>query len=530
MSRQTAKSRPVIEFASILGLVLLFVFVEVQYGLFEQSAVAVAQTVPGLQTYSIALVGGAWIGLCIYSFRRRFELRGEVKARRTVEESFALHRISDPVTGLPNRRGFELVLDKRLAEGVSGAFSMVGIEICNLDTITSVHGSDVAQRVVVAFAERLLVLAGEDDFVARGDASVLYVMVYGEEIDEHRFRVDSMIEAIAAFGGGGIPVSDLSLQAYVTFGVMHLHEHLYQPAANNAEAILRRIEFALHRARGRGHETVETFDEKMENALRQRALVETSLNEAIRDGQIVPHFQPFIDLSSNRVTGLEVLARWAHPTEGQIPPDVFIPIAEDMGALRMLTLSILRQACEAALHWPSDIKLAINISPTDLRDSTMMDRFVEILRETGINADRIEIEITENAFVEEAGAIADAITKVKKEGVSVSIDDFGTGYSSLHHLRILPFDKIKIDQSFIKDMATNPDSKTIVKAVIALGTSLGLPTTAEGIEAGDNRDALLDLGCTIGQGYLFAKPLPASDITAFLNGYAKQIEKSAEVA
>jgi len=527
---KATKSSKAVEAASMFGLVAVFVFLEVSFGPFSSTAEYLAATVPAMKTYSMVLVGGGFIGLSVYSASRRVELRHEIKAREEVESSFELFQIADSVTGLPNRKGLECVLNQRIETSGTASITMLGIEICNFDTIMSVHGAETADRVLVAIAERLVMLSQDGDFMSRGDDATFYVVKSCGTADERRFRMDWITEAVADFASSGVQVDNLKLQVYVTFGVLSTDSHQDHAAGWNAEALLRRVDFALHRARARGHEAVEVFDEKMEQGLHERAMVEANLADAIEAGEVVPYFQPFINLETNQVTGFEVLARWQHPTKGLISPGVFIPIAEDIGVLRMLTLSILRQACMAARDWPSHITLAINISPTDLSNDAVMQDFVKILRETGISPSRLEIEITENAFVEESTAITDVITKLKNEGVSISIDDFGTGYSSLHHLRVLPFDKIKIDQSFIKDMASNEDSRKIVQTVIALGKSLGLPTTAEGIEVGDNRDVLQELGCTIGQGYLFAKPLPQSDVSGFLDNYQTQIEQTAQVA
>jgi len=265
------------------------------------------------------------------------------------------------------------------------------------------------------------------------------------------------------------------------------------------------------------------YDDSMEKSLKQRALVESELLDALHSGQIKPYFQPFINMKTNKVAGLEILARWEHPTEGFIRPDVFVHIAEDVGAMREFTLTMLRRACEAAVVWPDNVKLAFNVSPNELRNDAITDGFFEVLKETGTSSDRIEVEITENAFIEEVGEISEAVAKLKKRGVQISIDDFGTGFSNLTHLKMLPFDKIKIDQSFIRDMASNPESEAIVKNVIALGNSLGLPTVAEGIELGGNRDTLQELGCSIGQGYLYAKALKAEEVMPFIEKYNSQV-------
>lgn len=510
-----------VEVASIAGIVAVFVFVELNFQLFTLAGEGLFDAAPFLRNYSTAALGGGWLGLCIYSLRRRRQVQEEMSARISVEEDYELQRITDPVTGLPNRHGFELVLGMRLTEQAGEPVTIMSTEICNLDTITAVHGGQTAQAIEVRVARRLADLLSETDFIARGDQGVFYVLTAGLDADSNRFRADTIIETMTDQASSGIEVGAMALQAYVTFGLLEVDGG--HAGEWSADDILRRVDFARHKAKLRGHEAVEVYSESMETALHERAEVEATLAQAIRDGEIVPYFQPLIDLNTRRVSGLEVLARWQHPERGEISPTVFIPIAEDIGLLRTLTLSILRQACVAAGAWPEDVKLAINISPTELREPAAMDRFMAILHETGMDARRIEVEITENAFIEEAGSIASAIATMKTEGISISIDDFGTGYSSLHHLRILPFDKIKIDQSFVRDMATNPESKAIVESIIAMANSLGLKTTAEGIEAGPNEGMLQELGCSVGQGYLYAKPLPQSEVAAFLDNYYSQL-------
>jgi len=524
------KRKDTIEIVSIAGIVAIIVSVEIKFGLLAQFSSKLNTLWAGTDSYGYAIFLGAWIGLIAYSLRRRSDLRRETEARISAEEDFAYQKISDPVTGLPNRNGFQLVLDQRLRARTNESFTVLGIEICNLDSITSVHGTETATRVEIAIADRLTEMLGGDGFLARGGRAMFYAFVAGETIDDTKFRIDNIIELTAHFSSAGINSNGMKLQTYVTFGVLNIDGETCHGPEWNAENVIRRVDFASLRARRLGNEAVETFDWNMESDMHQRAIIETSLGNAIQSGQIVPYFQPLIDLGTHRVTGLEILARWNHPAQGQIPPSTFIPIAEDTGVLRMLTLSVLRQACLAAREWPEHITLALNISPTDLRDASIIDRFMTIFEETGISPDRIEVEITENALVEEAGSISGAIDALKKEGMSLSLDDFGTGYSSLRHLRILPFDKIKIDQSFVRDMSSNKESKAIVQAIIAMAQSLGLKTTAEGIEVALNEDILQDLGCTIGQGYLYAKALPAADVIPFLERYEQTLLPQADVA
>ena len=519
VSSQTAKSSTSIEIATIASIVVIYAFVELNFGFLHLTALKIVETYPSMRTYGVPLLCGIWVGLTVYSLRRRYEAHFESEARKQVEEDLEIQRIVDPVTGLPNRNGLRYVLNQRLRSSDTESFSILGVEICNIETITSVHGPDMARRVKIALADYMVALSDKQNFVARSNRMTFYMLIANPNADERMFRIDQLVEAISHFASAAINIDGLKLQAYVNFGTFDVDAASQRAPDFDADSVLRRVDFALGRSRKGGHRATETFDELMEKALRQRALMEVSLSKAISNGEIIPYFQPFVDLGTNRIAGVEVLARWQHPTEGQISPAVFIPVAEEIGVLRLLTLSILRQACTAALTWPEEISLAINISPTELSDREVMDSIIAILRETGIDPKRIEIEITENAFIEEADAIAEAVEMIKAEGVSISIDDFGTGYSSLHHLRILPFDKIKIDQSFVNDLTTNADSQVIIQTVIALGNSLGLPTTAEGIEAVETRNMLRQLGCTIGQGNLISPPLPQTEIETFLRDY-----------
>jgi predicted signal transduction protein with EAL and GGDEF domain len=265
----------------------------------------------------------------------------------------------------------------------------------------------------------------------------------------------------------------------------------------------------------RGAGSVVFFDATMESSIDRRGVIEASLDEAIRNGQIEPHFQPLIDLSDGSIAGFEVLARWKHPALGQIPPSTFIPIATESGRLEELTLAFLDRACRAAISWAGNFSLAFNISPKSLNNDGFLNDFVRTLKATRFPSSRVEVEITEDAFVHDAFSLSKPIGKLKSEGISLAIDDFGTGYSSLRHLLILPFDKIKIDQSFVRDMIENPESRKIVQAILGLGRSMGLSTVAEGIEV-EEQHAIQDLGCKIGQGYLFAKAMPAEQAGDFV--------------
>lgn len=522
MLKQAIRSKKTIELLSIAGIMAFFFWMDRNFGILNWITTEVAFRFPGLSQYTLNLAGVSFVGLAAYSLMQRVKGRQEALARETLEKFLKQQDFLDKNTGLSNRLGFKLMLGELRNSEVMTKKAIVAFEIRNLDSIASVHGALTAKNIESLYSNQIRLLSRDNDFAARADNGRFYLMINCASADEIEQRIEQVIKQIKLFAVDGINVGDLKMSIHLNLGVLSLSAN---KASQNwdEEEIVQRLDYMLYCSRDKSHELVERYDDSMEKSLRQRALVESELLDALHSGQIIPYFQPCIDMKTNRVSGLEVLARWEHPTEGFIRPDVFVHIAEDVGAMREFTLIMLRRACEAALDWPEHIKLAFNVSPNELRSEATTDGFFDVLKEVGIPSDRIEVEITENAFIEEVGEISEAVAKLKKRGVQISIDDFGTGFSNLTHLKMLPFDKIKIDRSFISDMSSNPNSEAIVKNVIALGKSLGLPTVAEGIEIGDNRDALQELGCSIGQGYLYAKALKAEDVMPFIEKYNAEV-------
>jgi EAL domain-containing protein (putative c-di-GMP-specific phosphodiesterase class I) len=242
------------------------------------------------------------------------------------------------------------------------------------------------------------------------------------------------------------------------------------------------------------------------------------LRNAIANAQVVPYFQPLVDLHTGALSGFEVLARWQHHSQGAIAPDVFIPIAEQSGQIDALTVCVMRAALLASRGWDERLTIAINIAPQQLKSEALVDRLLAVLQDTQFPASRFEIEITENALIGDLDLARRIVLRLKSHGIRVALDDFGTGYSSLSHLSDLPFDKIKIDRSFVHSMHERRESASIVNAIIGLGRSLNLPTTAEGIESQADADMLTRLGCNVGQGYLYSKPVPAEQAERLTQG------------
>ena len=461
---------------------------------------------------SVAMSGGF-----AYAARRRAELAEAKKARAEAEAAAETLGILDALTGLPNRQGLKAELSRRMAlMGTGGAGGTIfAFDVDRFKMLNDVRGNVVGDQVLIEISDRLATAVADGDFVARVGADEFHVLTSIDHPDHAKIFAEKLQGVI----GRAIHNGPAPLQVNVSAGFARFSGD-DDPA--DPTTIIRRVDIALQYAKADGGSGLSTFEDDMEMSIRERAQLERDLEVAIATGQIQPHFQPVIDLQSNSISGFEVLARWDHPERGLISPSVFIPIAEEMGRLGELTKVIMRRACGAARDWPNHIKLAVNISPIDFKNPWLAQEILQTLTEVGFPPQRLELEITENALVVDHEQAMKTITSLKNQGISIALDDFGTGYSSLHHLRVLPFDKIKIDQSFVKTMRDNADSRMIVKAIIGLSGSLGLPTTAEGIETNNNADILRDLGCTLGQGFLFSKAVPSREVPKLLDQLAEQ--------
>ena len=263
---------------------------------------------------------------------------------------------------------------------------------------------------------------------------------------------------------------------------------------------------ALYNAKRGGRARHVYFDEEMNRKATKRSRLEMDLRRAVDDDEIQPYYQPLIRLSDGGVEGYEILARWRHAELGDIPPEEFIPIAEDAGLINPLTRSIFRKACEDAREWPDGLFMSLNISPVQLRNEGIVEDLTDILGAFGHPPDFLEVEITENALVEDTDMAKQVLQKMADSGIRIALDDFGTGYASINQLRALPFTKLKIDKSFITSMQDNLESRQIVTAVLALSQSLGLACTAEGIESPEVAEWLKEAGCGMGQGFYFGRP------------------------
>jgi predicted signal transduction protein with EAL and GGDEF domain len=292
---------------------------------------------------------------------------------------------------------------------------------------------------------------------------------------------------------------------------------------SSADKLLRNADLALYRAKGDGRGTFRFFEPAMDLQMQTRRIMEQELRKALPAGEFELYYQPVVNLVSNEISGFEALLRWNHPTQGMIAPATFIPLAEEIGFIVPLGEWVIRQACAAAVRWPEDLRVAVNISAVQFRNPGLMQVIVGALANSGLNPTRLEIEITETVLLENKQTTLDVLHQLRALGVRIAMDDFGTGYSSLTYLQCFPFDKIKIDRSFVKDIADNTGSLNIVRAVAALANGMGMTATAEGVETREQLDRITSEGCTEMQGFLFSQPLPAHEIERlFLSGREAQ--------
>ena len=445
------------------------------------------------------------IAVATASALRSLQMRREMAAREEAEAHAQALARHDTLTGLPNRRLLNEAIRGAVRTGANHAILLVDLD--RFKPVNDVHGHAAGDAVLCEAAERIKTALLHGGMVARLGGDEFAVLIrYGAKSDLMRTAQQIIIALSAPFSW-----NSAEFEVGATIGLALLPEDGSEP-----DDLLRCADIAMYRGKREGRATYRFFEQAMDNELKARAALESELRVAIAKGEIKPHYQPLVSLQDKQLLGFEVLARWYHPQRGILSPDLFIPICEDAGLITELSYGLLRSACLDAAAWPPHLRLALNISPYQLRDRWLPERLLAILTETGFAPSRFEVEITETALAADLDAARTALTSLQNVGVSIALDDFGTGYSSLYHLRELRFDKIKIDRSFVQALNQNAESTKIVDAIINLGKSLGLLTTAEGIEDNENRDWLAQQGCSYGQGYLFGAPMPAKTIDGLL--------------
>jgi diguanylate cyclase (GGDEF)-like protein len=428
---------------------------------------------------------------------------------RTVREQGSLQHMAhhDGLTGLPNRLAFGHALEAIMkdAERQSGECAVLCFDLDRFKLVNDLFGHQVGDGVLTAVAGRLRSLTRPADAVARisGDEFVV-AMAPGTNPDAAGLMAARLVTALAE----PMMVAGQQVCIGVSIGIS-----MYPSDGTDAGDLLRNADMALYQAKRDGRGTHRFFESKMNEKLRNRQHLEMELRRAIEVEEFELYYQPLVDTRAQRIIGYEALIRWNHPERGLVSPADFIPIAEESGLIVNLGRWVLESACQEAALWPDQLQVSVNVSPLQIQKPDLVDTVAEILSRTGLSPYRLELEMTESVLIHHPEQALDTLTRLRELGVRLSLDDFGTGYSSLSYLRRFPFNKIKIDRSFIQTLGEDGESGVLARSIVALGHGLGLQVTAEGVETVEQYRFLEKESCNQVQGYFFGKPQPAQKLT-----------------
>ncbi|MDL2400952.1 EAL domain-containing protein [Rhizobium mayense] len=413
--------------------------------------------------------------------------------------------MNDNLTSLPNRASFNDHLDHelRIADETGGKVALIGIDLDRFKEINDLRGHAAGDEVLKILARRMSNLLGDGEFASRlgGDE---FAAVYRMQ---HQAGLADFLARLEAALFKPIRLDDYEVVPGASIGVA-----LYPDNADNKEALINNADLAMYRAKTDITRAVCLYEQSMDEIVRARRTLASELRQAIENNQLDIHYQVQTSISTGEVCGYEALLRWEHTQHGFIPPSEFIPLAEENGLIQQMGEWVLRTACTKAASWDPPYKVAVNLSPVQFAHGDLPKLVLEILIETGLPADRLELELTESTIFADRERSLHMLRQIKALGVSIALDDFGTGYSSLDTLRSFPFDKIKLDRSFMSEIESNPQAKAIIRAVLALGKSLDIPVLAEGIETHGQLALLSAEGCDEAQGYLLGRPVPLNQI------------------
>ncbi len=462
---------------------------------------------------------GSEIDVLIYARRLPFVHKNailvavvDVTERRQAEARVAYMAHHDALTDLPNRVMFHQRLTEALArvQRDGGALAVHCLDLDHFKGVNDTLGHPIGDELLKAVAQRLAKCLRDTDMVARlgGDEFAVVQYPLGDPTNEASKLANRLIEVVSK----PYEVHGHEFVVGASIGIA------LAPGDGDApDALLRNADMALYRAKAEGRGTAHFFEAEMDRRIQARRMLELDLRKAFANGEFELYYQPLVNLKANAVSGFEALLRWRHPERGLVAPGEFIPLAEEIGLIVPLGEWVLREACAEATRWPEPLKVAVNLSPAQFRNRGVVKAVLSALAHSRLPARRLELEITESVLLGESEANLATLHQLREIGVCISMDDFGTGYSSLSYLRSFPFDKIKIDRSFVSDLTERPDCLAIIRAVAGLGISLGIATTAEGIETPEQLAQVRAEGCTEVQGYLFSAPRPAAELGEFLD-------------
>lgn len=429
----------------------------------------------------------------------------DISERVRSEEQISFLARHDSLTGLQNRASFNnrLEADLDFARRSGGKVAAIGIDLDKFKEINDTRGHAAGDEVLVTLSKRMQACLEADETVARFGGDEFAAAKRFEDMSD----LNDFIQRIEACLNEDIRIDGYDIKPGASLGVA-----IYPQDADNIEALLNNADLAMYRAKEALTESVCFYEVSMDEAARSRRMIANDLWQAVERNELQLHYQVQKAVTSGDTIGYEVLLRWHHPVRGTIPPSEFIPIAEECGAILPIGEWVLREACREAATWDNEHKIAVNLSPVQLGNADVADLVHRVLLDTGLSPHRLELEITESTIIGDKERALNTLRRIKAFGVTIAIDDFGTGYSSLETLRAFPFDKIKLDRSFMNEVEASPEAKAIIRAILALGQTLRVPVLAEGVETRSQLDILLDEGCDEAQGYFLGRPVPIERI------------------
>ncbi|MBN8970210.1 MAG: EAL domain-containing protein [Rhizobiales bacterium] len=469
------------------------------------------------RTWQHTKADGSLIDVAVYSRRLTFEERPaallalmDITERKRAEAHLAFAAQHDNLTGLANRALLCRQLDDRLIHTRRNR-KKVAVLFLNLDGFKAINdtlGHGIGDRVLVGVARRLQSVLREEDSIARLGSDEFAIV----QSDVTRPEDAALLaERLLMTNSDPYVFDGHTVMCGASIGIA-----IGPGDGEDADKLLKNANMALSRAKSEGRGVFSFFEADMDARAQKRRHIEMELRAAIDDGALQAHYQPLIDLKSGRITGAEALVRWPHPVRGTVSPAEFIPVAEETGLINPIGNLMLRRACMDAASWPGDARVAVNLSPLQFRVGNLLAMVMDALKQSGLPPRRLELEITETLLLEKSDHVLATLHALRALGVRISMDDFGTGYSSLSYLRSFPFDKIKIDRSFVSDLAANHEAHAIVRSIISLGMSLGVTITAEGVETEAELGCLRAEGCHEAQGFLFSRARPNAEIVQLL--------------
>ena len=429
----------------------------------------------------------------------------DISDRLRSEEQISFLARHDALTGLPNRASFNNRLEADLGSALrsGGKVAAIGIDLDKFKEVNDTRGHAAGDEVLVTLSRRMEACLQADETVARFGGDEFAAAKRFEDMSD----LADFIQRLEACLNEDIHIDGYDIKPGASLGVA-----IYPQDADSVEVLLNNADLAMYRAKDALTETVCFYEVSMDEAARSRRIIATDLWQAVAREELQLHYQVQKAVSTGKTIGYEVLLRWHHPVRGTIPPGEFIPIAEECGAILPIGEWVLREACREAATWGNDHKIAVNLSPVQLGNADVADLVHRVLLETGLSPHRLELEITESTIIGDKERALATLRRIKAFGVTIAIDDFGTGYSSLETLRAFPFDKIKLDRSFMNEVEASPEAKAIIRAILALGQTLRVPVLAEGVETRSQLAILLEEGCDEAQGYFLGRPAPIERI------------------